>query len=81
MRATPRRHLSYATFFTLLALDAVALVSFLLVQVLGVPLPIAWLAAGLLTVLATPGLLRLSDKVFAAARSERTIPNTGESFL
>ena len=62
MRATPRRHLSYATFLALLVLDAVALVSFLLVQVLGVPLPIAWLAAGLLTVLATPALLRLHDE-------------------
>ena len=46
--------------------------------------PIAWLAAGLLAVLAAPALLRLADKVFATARnerSERTIPNTGESFL
>ena len=84
MRATPRRHLSYATFLALLVLDAVALVSLLLVQVLGAPLPIAWLAAGLLAVLAAPALLRLADKVFATARnerSERTIPNTGESFL
>jgi len=84
MRATPRRHLSYATFLALLVLDAVALVSFLLVQLLGVPMPIAWLAAGLLTVLATPGLLRVADKMFSLARSdrsERTIPNTGESFL
>lgn len=81
MRATPRRHLSYATFLGLLVLDAVALVSFLLVQVLGVPMPIAWLAAGLLTALAAPGLLRVADKMFSLARSERTIPNTGESFL
>ena len=81
MRATPRRHLSYATFLALLVLDAVALVSLLLVQVLGVPLPIAWLVAGLLTVLAVPALLRLADKMFSMARSERTIPNTGESFL
>ena len=81
MRATPRRHLSYATFLALLVLDVVALVSFLLVQVLGVPLTIAWLAAGLLTVLAAPGLLRVADKMFSLARSERTVPNTGESFL
>ncbi len=81
MRATPRRHLSYASFLALLVLDAVALVSLLLVQVLGVPLPIAWLVAGLLTVLAVPALLRLADKMFSMARSERTIPNTGESFL
>lgn len=81
MRATPRRHLSYATFLGLLVLDAVALVSLLLVQVLGAPLPIAWLVAGLLTVLAVPALLRLADKVFAMARSESTVPNTGESFL
>jgi hypothetical protein len=44
-------------------------------------LPLAWLVAGLLTVLAAPALVRLADKVFSAARSEPTIPNTGESFL
>ena len=81
MRATPRRHLSYASFLALLVLDVVALLSFLMVQLLAVPLPVAWLAAGLLTVLAAPVLLRLADKVFATARSESTIPNTGESFL
>jgi len=81
MRATPRRHLSYATFLALLVLDAVALVSILIVQLLGAPLPVAWLAAGVITLMATPALLRLADKVFAMARSERTIPNTGESFL
>ena len=64
MRATPRRHLSYATFLAPRGRDVGALVSFLLVQVLGVPLPIAWLAAGLLTVLAAPGLLRVADKMF-----------------
>lgn len=81
MRATPRRHLSYASFLVLLVVDAVALVSLLMVQLLGVPMPIAWPAAGMLTIAALPALLRLADKVFEMARSARTIPNTGESFL
>ena len=81
MNATPRRLLSYASFVALLVLDAVALVSLLLVQVLGAPMPIAWVAAGLLATLAAPALLRLADKVFAMARNDRTIPQAGESFL
>ena len=81
MRAPPRHLLSYASFFALLVLDAVALVSILLVQAFDAPLPIAWLVAGLLTAVAAPVLLRLSDKVFAMARSEPTIPNAGGSFL
>jgi hypothetical protein len=81
MRATPRRSLSYASFVFLLALDAVTLISLLSVQVLGAPLLVAWVGAGVLTVLAMPALLWMTDKVFAMARSGRTIPQTGESFL
>lgn len=81
MRAAPRRLLSYASFLALLFLDAVALVSLLIVQLLGAPLPIAWLAAGIITMMATPALLRLADNVFATPRSDRTIPQAGESFL
>lgn len=81
MRATPRRLLSYASFLALLFLDAVALVSLLIVQLLGAPLPIAWLAAGILAMMAAPALLRLADKVFASEHGDRTIPQAGESFL
>ena len=81
MRATPRRSLSYASFVFLLALDAVTLISLLLDQILGAPLLVVWIAAGILTALAIPALVRVTDKVFAMARSGRTIPQTGESFL
>jgi hypothetical protein len=81
MRATPRRLLSYASFVALLVVDAVALVSLLIVQLLGAPMPVAWLAAAVLAALAAPALLRVADKVFAMAREQRTIPQTGESFL
>ena len=81
MRATPRRFLSYASFVFLLALDVVTLISLLSVQLLGAPLLVAWVGAGVLTALATPALARVADKVFAMARSDRTIPQTGGSFL
>lgn len=81
MRATPRRLLSYASFVALLVVDAVALVSLLIVQLLGAPMPVAWLAAAVLAALAAPALLRVADKVFAMAREQRTIPQAGESFL
>ncbi len=81
MRVTPRPFLSYASFVALLVLDVVALASLLLVQLLGAPMPVAWLAAAILAAMAAPALLRLADKVFAMARSDRTIPQTGESFL
>lgn len=81
MRATPRRLLSYASFVALLVLDAVALLSLLIVQLLGAPMPIAWLAAALLAAMAAPALLKVADRVFAMAREHRTIPQTGESFL
>ena len=81
MPASPRRLLSYASFFGLLLLDVVALLSLLIVQLLGAPMPVAWVAAAMLAVLASPALLRVVDKVFEMARTETTIPNTGESFL
>ena len=64
-----------------LALDAVALLSFLIVQLLDAPMPVAWLVATVLAGLAAPGLLRLADKVFAMARNGATVPRAGESFL
>jgi hypothetical protein len=81
MRATPRHLLSYTSFVALLVLDVVALISLLLVQLLGAPMVIAWVAAGVLAGMAAPALLRLTDKVFAMAQSDRTIPQAGESFL
>ena len=81
MRASPRRLLSYASFVGLLLLDVVALLSLLIVQLLGAPMPVAWLVAAMLAAVAAPALLRVADKVFAMAREHRTIPQTGESFL
>ena len=81
MNAMPRRLLSYASFVALLVLDVVSLASLLLVQLLGAPMPLAWLAAAILAAMAAPALLRLADKVFAMARNDRTIPQAGESFL
>lgn len=81
MPASPRRLLSYASFVVLLVLDAVALFSLLMVQLLGAPMLVAWGVAGVLVTMAAPTLLRLADKVFVMARSEQTIPHAGESFL
>ena len=81
MRATPRRLLSYASFVALLVVDVVALASLLIVQLLGAPMPVAWVAAAILAAMAAPALLRLADKVFVMARNDRTIPQAGESFL
>jgi hypothetical protein len=71
----------YASFVALLVLDAVALVSLLIVQLLGAPIVVAWGAAGILITMASPALLRVADKMFAMARSDQTIPLPGESFL
>lgn len=81
MRSSPRRLLSYASFVALLALDAVALVAILIVQVLEAPMPIAWGVAAILVAMASPALLRWADKLFAEVRDDDTIPRTGESFL
>ena len=81
MPTSPRRLLSYASFVALLAVDAIALASLLIVQVFGAPLPIAWVAAAMLVGMASPALLRWADKVFAMAGIGATIPRTGESFL
>lgn len=81
MRSSPRRLLSYASFVALLALDAVALVAILIVQVLDAPMPIAWGVAAILVAMASPALLRWADKLFAKVRDDDTIPRTGESFL
>jgi len=81
MRASPRRLLSYASFVGLLLLDVVALVSLLIVQLLGAPMVVAWVAAGVLAALAVPALMQVADKVFDWARSEPVVPDTGESFL
>lgn len=81
MRASPRRQLSYAGLFGLLALDLAALTSFLIVQLLGAPIAIAWVAGAVLTGMAWPAMLRWTDKVFGLRSNSRTIPLTGESFL
>lgn len=81
MRSSPRRLLSYASFVALLALDAVALVAILIVQVLDAPMPIAWGVAAILVAMASPALLRWADKLFAKVGDDDTIPRTGESFL
>jgi hypothetical protein len=81
MRPSPRRLLSYASFVALLALDAVALVAILIVQILGAPMPIAWGVAAILVAMASPALLRWADTLFARVGNDDTIPRTGESFL
>lgn len=81
MRATPRPLLSYASFVALLVVDVVALVSLLLVQALGAPMPVAWIVAAVLAAMASPALLKVADKVFAWARNGATIPSAGGSFL
>lgn len=80
MRSAPRRHLSHASLVLLLAADLLALTAFVLDQWLAIGSGWAWLLAAVVTLAAMPGLLWLSDKVFAAARATRTIPLTGESF-
>jgi len=81
MRASPRRLLSYASFVGLLLLDVVALLSLLIVQLLGAPMPVAWVVAVIGAAIAVPALLKVADKVFEMARNEYTIPNAGDSFL
>ncbi|MCR6664083.1 MAG: hypothetical protein NVV60_13275 [Luteimonas sp.] len=80
MRPSPRRHLSYASFMLLLAADVLVLSVLLLNQWLDVAQPWLWVLSAMVTAAVMPALLKLSDKVFAMARSSRNIPWTGESF-
>jgi membrane protein YdbS with pleckstrin-like domain len=80
MRASPRRHLSYASFVLLLAVDVLALLALLFNQLVTVGPGVVWLLSAVLTAGAMPALLRLADKVFAMARALRNVPVTGESF-
>ena len=81
MRSSPRRLLSYASFIALLVLDAIALAAILIAQVFGAPMPVAWGAAAVLVAMASPALVRATDRIFARGGNDATIPRTGESFL
>ena len=80
MRSAPRRLLSYASLVLLLAADVLALAALLLNQWFAPGALLTWLLAAAVTAVAMPALLRLSDRVFAAARASRSVPFTGESF-
>ena len=77
MRATRHPHLSYSSLVLLLAVDVLALSAFLLDQWLEMGPGWVWLVAGAVTAATMPGLLRLADKVFVAARAYRNIPVMG----
>ncbi len=80
MRTSPRRHLSYASFVLLLAVDVLALLALTFNQLVTVGPGVVWLLAAALTAVSMPALLHLADRVFAMARATRNIPYTGESF-
>lgn len=80
MRAFPRRHVSYASFVLLLAVDVIALLALLFNHLVTVGPGWVWLLAAGVTAAAMPALLRLADKVFAMARAQRNVPVAGESF-
>lgn len=80
MRTSPRRHLSYASFVLLLAVDVLALLALAFNQLVTVGPGAVWLLAAAVTAVSMPALLRAADKVFALARNMRNVPYTGESF-
>ena len=80
MRATPRRHLSYASLATLLAVDLLALSSLVIDQWLVIGSGWAWVLGTALTLVLLPAVLRLVDGVFAMALAARNIPVTGGTF-
>lgn len=77
MRATRQSHLSYGSLVLLLAVDVLGLSAFFLDQWFDMGPGGVWLGAGVVTAVTLPGLLRLADKVFAAARAYRNIPVMG----
>lgn len=80
MSAMPRRQWSHASLVSLLAVDLLALSSFVFDQWLAIGQGWSWLLGAALTLALLPALLRLTDRVFAAARRSRNIPLTGETF-
>ncbi len=80
MRAAPRRHLSHASLAILLAVDLLALLALVSDQWLAIGLGWSWLLAAVLTLVLLPALLKLVDRVFAAARVARNIPVVGGTF-
>ena len=80
MRAAPRRHLSHASLAILLAVDLLALIALVADQVFAIGRGWSWLLATALTLVLLPALLRLVDRVFAAARAARNIPIAGVTF-
>lgn len=80
MRPSPRRHLSYASFVLLLAVDVLALLALAFNQLVTVGPGLLWLLAAAATALLMPALLKVADRVFAMARAVRNVPHAGESF-
>ena len=80
MRAAPRRHLSHASLAMLLAVDLLALIAIVADQWLVIGRGWSWLLAAGLTLVLLPAVLRLVDRVFAAAREARNIPVAGGTF-
>ena len=80
MRAAPRRHLSHASLAILLAVDLLALIALVSDQWLDIGRGWSWLLGAALTALLLPALLRLVDRVSAAARAARNIPVAGGTF-
>lgn len=80
MRATPHRHLSHASLAVLLAVDLLALIAFVSDQWFAIGRAWSWALGAGLTLVLLPALLRLVDRVFAAARAARNIPVAGGTF-
>ena len=77
MRAAPHRHLSHASLAILLAVDLLALIALVADQWLVIGPGWSLLLGAGLTLVLLPALLRLVDRVFAAAREARNIPVAG----
>ena len=80
MGTRPRHLLSYASFVTLLVVDVVGLVSLLMVQLLGAPIAVSWVVAGVIATMTSPALLWLADKMFAIGPQRADHPTTGRIF-
>lgn len=78
MRTVSRRRSSYRWLVSVLAVDVLALTALLFNQWLADAAGLAWLLAAVVTAATLPWLLRLSDRVFAAAGSGGIIPLAGE---
>ncbi|HRP86868.1 MAG TPA: hypothetical protein PLS34_05030 [Gammaproteobacteria bacterium] len=80
MPAAPRRQLSRASLLLLLAVDLIALSALVMNQWLGLARGWSWLLGTVLGLALLPVLLRLVDRVLAAARAARNIPIAGGTF-